>query len=266
MQKKMSFMGKDLLNASSRELRAIRGKDISMIFQDPMTSLNPFLKIGEQIIEPLQLHTSLTHRQMRAKAIEALEAMGISEAEHRLSQYPHEFSGGMRQRVMIATALINRPKLLIADEPTTALDVTVQAQVLALLQQRCNELGTGILFITHDLGVVAGFCNRVAVMYAGKVVEEGPTESIFYRPQHPYTQALERACPSNHTRGVSLASIPGGLPSLIDPPIGCRFAPRCAFAKPLCSSPQVQLKAIDAHHSTACIRVQLGELATLSKP
>ncbi|OYV47951.1 MAG: hypothetical protein B7X06_02310 [Verrucomicrobia bacterium 21-51-4] len=261
----MRFMDLDLLKISARDLRNIRGKDISMIFQDPMTSLNPFLKIGEQIIEPLKLHSNLSARQMRAQAIEGLEAMGISEAEHRLAQYPHEFSGGMRQRVMIATALITRPKLLIADEPTTALDVTVQAQVLALLQQRCQDLGTSILFITHDLSVVAGFCDRVTVMYAGKIVEEGRTESVFYHPQHPYTQALQHACPANHARGVPLASIPGSLPSLINPPPGCRFAPRCAFAEALCSTPEVALKAIGHNHATACIRVQRSEIPSLLK-
>jgi len=205
-----------------------------MIFQEPMTSLNPVLRIGDQIMEPLRLHEGLSKAAARARAKELLDLVGIPAPEQRLDEYPHQLSGGMRQRVMIAMALACGPQLLIADEPTTALDVTIQAQILELLRRLQQELGLAVLLITHDLGVVAEMCRRVVVMYAGQVVEEGPVEAVFADPQHPYTEGLLRAIPRLGERRAWLAVIPGGVPSPLDWPAGCRFAPRCpyAWAKP----------------------------------
>ena len=225
------FDGRDLLKLSLRELRAIRGKRISMIFQDPMTSLNPYLRVSTQMIEPLKIHTDLSHKAALNKAIAALEEVGIADAAKRVHSYPHEFSGGMRQRVMIATALITEPDLLIADEPTTALDVTVQAQILDLIKQRQERLGTAVILVTHDLGVVAGTCDRVLVMYGGQEMESGSTDQIFYQPMHPYTQALQKAIPSLQTKGELLYTIPGLPPDLGKPIQGCAFYPRCPFPK-----------------------------------
>tara|TARA_B100000965_G_scaffold356398_1_gene334351 strand:- start:4683 stop:5687 length:1005 start_codon:yes stop_codon:yes gene_type:complete len=253
----------DLLKASRKQLRSIRGKRISMVFQDPMTSLNPFLKVGTQLAEALQEHASIRTREAHKRAIEALEEVGIQDAAKRVEDYPHQFSGGMRQRVMIAMALITRPEVLIADEPTTALDVTVQAQILDILQKRRAELGTSIIFITHDLGVVSGFCDRVHVMYAGKTLESAPTRKLFEQSKHPYTQALQSSIPALHDKETALYTIPGSPPDLSNPPRGCPFAPRCEHAIPACSSDEtpMELKPIGEEHFSACIRYQQGDLS-----
>jgi oligopeptide transport system ATP-binding protein len=225
------FDGEDLLKLSPNRLRAYRGKRISMIFQDPMTSLNPYLKISTQMIEPLKLHTDLDDKTALNKAIAGLEEVGIADAARRVHSYPHEFSGGMRQRVMIATALITEPDLLIADEPTTALDVTVQAQILDIIKQRQDRLGTAVILVTHDLGVVAGTCDRVNVMYGGRVLESGTAEQVFYEPQHAYTRALQKAIPSLQSKGETLYTIPGLPPDLGKPIPPCAFYPRCPYPK-----------------------------------
>jgi oligopeptide transport system ATP-binding protein len=221
------FEGEDLLGLSEPRMRMVRGQKIAMIFQDPMTSLNPFLKISTQLAEPLIIHESMRKKEALHRAIEALEEVGIEDAARRIGSYPHEFSGGMRQRVMIAMALITRPQLLIADEPTTALDVTVQAQVLEILDRRRKELGTAVIFISHDLAVVGGVCEEVNVMYAGRVVERGPAERLFGDPQHPYTRALRDSQPAAHQPGEELASIGGNPPGPGDKRHGCAFGPRC---------------------------------------
>jgi oligopeptide transport system ATP-binding protein len=244
--------GSDLTTSSPRELRAVRGRRISMIFQDPMTSLNPYLRIGTQIAEPLRLHEGLSRNAALARAIEALEHVGIADAPQRIHDYPHQFSGGMRQRAMIAMALVTRPEILVADEPTTALDVTVQAQILDLMRRLQHEYGTAVLFITHDLGVVAEFCSRIAVMYAGQIVETGPTAAVFARPRHPYTAALRMALPGLEP-GTRLRAIAGEPPQLTAPPTGCSFAPRCPRAQAQCDGP-CTLHAIADHRATACIR------------
>ena len=225
------FQGEDLLKASRSRMREIRGGRISMIFQDPMTSLNPFLRISTQMVESLRLHSDVDRRQALNKAIAALEEVGMADAAKRIHGYPHEFSGGMRQRVMIASALLTEPDLLIADEPTTALDVTIQAQVLDLLKQRQERLGTAVILVTHDLGVGAGTCERVNVMYAGRDVESGTADQVFYEPKHAYTQALQKAIPSLHTKGDLLYTIPGMPPDLARPIPGCAFYPRCPYPK-----------------------------------
>jgi len=221
------FDGTDLLSADEKTLRGIRGKRISMIFQDPMTCLNPYLKIGDQIIEPLLIHHNYNKEEARKKAIEALKQVGMTSPEKRMKGYPHELSGGMRQRVMIAMALITEPELLIADEPTTALDVTVQAQILDLIKKLQKEKNTAVIFITHDLGVIAGVADRVMVMYAGEIVEEGLTEEIFYSACHPYTRALLKSIPANAQVGDELFSIDGLPPNLSHKITGCSFNPRC---------------------------------------
>ena len=257
------FDGIDLLDCNESELRRFRGKRISMIFQDPMTSLNPYLRVSDQLIEPLLVHERVSRREALKRAIASLEEVGIQDAGRRFHLYPHQFSGGMRQRVMIAMALINRPEILIADEPTTALDVTVQAQILALIRRRQKELGTAIIFITHDLGVVASFCRRVNVMYAGRVVESGFTEDIFASPLHPYNAALQQSIPALHRKGESLFTIPGAPPDLSRAITGCSFAPRCPFAADLCRNSPTTLEEPIAGHSTACLRVLRGEVSDL---
>jgi oligopeptide transport system ATP-binding protein len=254
------FDGVDLLHCSPGQARAIRGKRIAMIFQDPMTSLNPYMRISDQLIEPLLIHEKIARREALRRGLETLEAVGINDAAKRMHHYPHEFSGGMRQRVMIAMALITRPELLIADEPTTALDVTVQAQILELIARMQSELGMAVIFVTHDLGVVSGLCDRVQVMYAGRVVETSDTRTLFREPRHPYTRALQRSIPSMQPKGAELYTIPGLPPDLSRAIRGCAFAPRCEFAAPACQSEDPALGEIAPGHSQACLRVRDGEI------
>jgi oligopeptide transport system ATP-binding protein len=254
------FQGTDLTKCQERKMREIRGNDLAMIFQDPMTSLNPYMRIGDQVIEPLAIHQKISADEAWRRGIEALRAVGIQDVEKRMRSYPHEFSGGMRQRVMIATALITKPALLIADEPTTALDVSVQAQILELIQKMQRELGTAVVLITHDIGIVAGYCDRVLIMYAGRIVESAPTSEIFYEPKHPYNQALQRSIPALHSRGEKLHAIPGAPPDLSRSIQGCPFAPRCDYAQEKCVTSEISLKAVTPQHQSACLRVQLGEI------
>jgi oligopeptide transport system ATP-binding protein len=229
------FHGRDLLALPADELRAVRGDRIAMIFQDPMTSLNPFLRIATQMMEPLMLHRKLGRRAARARAVELLQQAGIAAAEARIDQYPHQFSGGMRQRVMIAMGLSCDPEILIADEPTSALDVTIQAQILDLVRELTRSHGTAVILITHSLGVVAGICDTLCVMYAGRIVERGPTAAVFAAPRHPYTQALIESVPRLDRKGPErLASIPGQPPSVIGLPECCPFHPRCDRAMAIC--------------------------------
>ncbi len=258
-----NFDGVDLLNCQEQLLRRIRGKRISMIFQDPMTSLNPYMRVSDQLVEPLLVHEKISRSRALAKAIASLEEVGIQDAAGRINLYPHQFSGGMRQRVMIAMALISRPEILIADEPTTALDVTVQAQILELIKQRQKDLGTAVIFITHDLGVVASFCKEVNVMYAGRIVESAPTEEIFARPMHPYNAALQQSIPALHKKGEILFTIPGMPPDLTIDFTGCSFAPRCAHATDPCWENTPSLKEMTPGHRTACSRFQQGEIANV---
>ncbi len=249
------WKGDDLLSMSSRRLRQIRGNDIAMIFQDPMTSLNPVHKIGHQLMEAIRLHQDVTQKQARARSLELLKAVGIPRAESRFDDYPHQFSGGMRQRVMIAMGLVNDPDLLIADEPTTALDVTIQAQILRLMKQLQREFGSAIIVITHDLGVVAETADDVVVMYAAKVAEHGSVSSIFHRPQHPYTWGLLGSLPRLDADVERLTQIPGQPPSLLMPPPGCRFHPRCPYVMDVCRTKEPALvPAIsrDSRHLQAC--------------
>ncbi|MBX7258494.1 MAG: ABC transporter ATP-binding protein [Candidatus Hydrogenedentes bacterium] len=254
------FDGIDLLSCSSARLRGIRGKRISMIFQDPMTALNPYLTIGAQVMEPLRIHERCSRGEAHRRAVEMLEAVGIRDADRRMRAYPHQFSGGLRQRVMIAMALITRPQLLIADEPTTALDVTVQAQILDLIKRLQRELGMAVILITHDLGVVAETCDRVLVMYAGRIVESSPAEALFDKPQHPYTEALMASLPSRRAKGEALYTIPGMPPDLVQPIKGCAFAPRCEKATGICRTSSCELRSGDGARATACVRIQRGEL------
>ena len=247
------FRGQDLLRTRAEEVREIRGRDIAMIFQDPLSSLNPVLKNGFQIEEAMLAHRHLSRKQTGARAVELLKKVRVPAPEERVRDYPHQLSGGMRQRTMIAMGLANEPAILIADEPTTALDVTVQAQILELLRDLNQELNTAIIMITHNLGVVAGLCSRVIVMYAGQIVEQGPVEEIFGRPQHPYTWALLRSVPRvdaiQHER---LRSIEGLPPDLISPPAGCRFHPRCPFRVDRCFGLEPPLETTSAGHTAAC--------------
>ena len=254
------FDGVDLLHCTPKQARSIRGKRVAMIFQDPMTSLNPFLRVSEQIIEPLLIHEKISRRDALTRALAMLEAVGINDAAKRIHYYPHEFSGGMRQRVMIAMALITKPELLIADEPTTALDVTVQAQILELIKKMQQELGMAVVFITHDLGVVSGLCDRVQVMYAGRIVETADTRTLFHAPRHPYTRALQRSIPALQSKGAELYTIPGLPPDVSKIIPGCSFAPRCEFAAGRCTASTPELAPIAPTHAQACLRVQAGEL------
>ncbi|WP_054740370.1 ABC transporter ATP-binding protein [Cellulosilyticum ruminicola] len=247
------FEGEDLLKKSEKEMQKVRGNSISMIFQDPMTSLNPTQKIGKQIAEVLREHKNISKAEAYAEAEKMLELVSMPEPKKRMNQYPHEFSGGMRQRAMIAMALACRPKLIIADEPTTALDVTVQAQILELLQKVQKEIGMSIIMITHDLGVVAKMCDRVAVMYAGQIVEQGSVEAIFNRPSHPYTKGLLSAVPSMEMdRSKALTTIPGTPPDLFAPPAGCGFYARCNKAMKVCQNHMPQMQMIDGELTSAC--------------
>jgi len=254
------FDGTDLLHCPEDELRHIRGNRLSMIFQDPMTSLNPYMRIGDQVTEPLRIHRGLSRTEAFKRGPAALREVGIQDADNRVRSYPHEFSGGMRQRVMIAMALITKPELLIADEPTTALDVTVQAQILELIREMQKELGTAVIFITHDIGIVSGFCDRALVMYAGRVLEAAPTTLLFEKPKHPYNQALQRAIPALNEKGRELYTIPGAPPDVSKPIVGCPFAPRCEYALEKCVTSEILLKEVALSHHSACLRVQLGEL------
>ena len=249
----VTFDGKDLLAMSARELRSVRGKDISMVFQDPMSSLNPSFTIGNQLIETVRLHTDLRPRAARARAVELLDMVGISDPQVRLNQYPHQLSGGMRQRVMIAQALACEPRLLIADEPTTALDVTIQAEILDLLRSLQRRLGMSMIFVTHDLGVVADVCDRVVVLYAGQVVEQAPVEELFRSPRHPYTRALLKAMPQVAGAGERLTAIPGVVPLPSALPTGCRFGPRCPHQEAVCEAP-VTLTGRPLLHEVRCVR------------
>ena len=249
------FRGENLLEASQRRLRALRGSEVSMIFQDPMTSLNPVLSIGKQLVEAVVLHRDVTTREARELAIEGLQEVGIPRPERRIDDYPHQFSGGMRQRVMIAMALINEPALLIADEPTTALDVTTQAQILGLIRRLQAERGTAVVLITHDLGVVAETVDDIVVMYAARVAERAPVFSLFERPLHPYTWGLLGSLPRLDVELERLSQIRGQPPSLLRPPAGCRFRPRCAFAFDRCRAelPDAVPAAFDPGHLDACL-------------
>ena len=253
---KISWLGRDLVPLGANEMRRIRSKEIAIIFQEPMTSLNPVYTVGEQIAEVIRLHEGLNRRDTLDRTIEMLRLVNIPTPERRVHDYPHQFSGGMRQRVMIAMALSCDPKLLIADEPTTALDVTIQAQILDLLSEMKSRFGMAIMLITHAMGVVAETAQRVVVMYAGRVVEEASAEQLFAQPLHPYTQGLIRSIPRIDTsvgKKQRLEAIAGMVPSLIDPPPGCRFAPRCKFARPACTEAVPELRATEPGHKVACI-------------
>ena len=248
------FDGEDLAKKSDKEMQTIRGNEISMIFQDPMTSLNPVFTIGNQIMEAIIKHQKMSKDQARQPAIDMLKLVGIPSPEKRIDQYPHEFSGGMRQRAMIAMALSCEPKLLIADEPTTALDVTIQAQILELMKDLKDRLNTSIILITHDLGVVADVCTRIIVMYGGLIMEEGTTEEIFYKPQHPYTLGLMRSIPkmSDKENKERLIPIDGTPPDLLKPPAGCPFAPRCDHAMKICMTQMPEYTKSSDTHRAAC--------------
>ena len=238
---KMTFAGEDLTTLSPRQMSKLQGNRISMIFQEPMTSLNPSYTIGNQLMEGMIAHQRVSRKEARDRAVFLLEKVGITAAASRLSQYPHQLSGGLRQRVMIAMSLLLRPQLLIADEPTTALDVTVQAQIMKLLSDLQGEFGTAIILITHDLGVVAGACENTLVMYGGRVMEYGTTEALFENPSHPYTQGLLRAIPRLDQEGEELLTIPGNPPNMLKPMQGCPFQPRCSFAHDRCISTEPAL-------------------------
>ena len=244
----------DIVTASERDMQKIRGKEVSMIFQDPMTCMNPTTQVGKQVIESVRLHTRMGHKEASQQAVEHLTQVHIPNPKERARQYPHEFSGGMRQRAMIAMALSCKPKLLIADEPTTALDVTIQAQILQLLGELRTQINTAIILITHDLGVVAGIADRVAVMYAGKIVETGTTREIFYEHKHPYTEALLGSLPQTDTKKQErLVSIPGTPPDLLNPPKGCGFAARCRHCMRICREEQPPVFRVGAtDHAASC--------------
>ena len=253
---RIMFEGRDLLTLQPAEMRSVRGNQIAMIFQDPLSSLHPFYKVGTQLIEAIKTHQDVSKSAARARAVELLTMVGIPDPRRRVDQYPHEFSGGMRQRVMIAMALANEPDLLIADEPTTALDVTVQAQILALLQELQDRLGMAIILITHDLGVVAEFADEIAVMYAGRIVERGSDEQIFFSPQHPYTWGLLKSIPRLDTpRDEELVPISGRPPSLIQRPPGCHFHPRCPYVRDEHKRIDPPLTPVtgDPGHEAACL-------------
>ena len=250
---KIIFDDKDITKPTEKLMQTIRGNDMSMIFQDPMTSLNPLFTVGDQLTEHLIKHKKISKKEANEKAIKMLDMVGIPSPEKRLKQYPHEFSGGMRQRVMIAMSLICEPKLIIADEPTTALDVTIQAQILDLMKDLKSKLDTSIILITHDLGVVADLCSRINVMYGGLIVEEGTTEDIFYRGRHPYTWGLLRSVPNPKSElKEKLVPIEGQPPDLLKPPIGCPFTARCDYAMKICKEKQPPLFEISNGHRAAC--------------
>jgi len=257
------FEGIDLLKLSDDDIRKVRGNKIAMVFQDPMTFLNPVLTIGKQIMEALQLHMGMTKKQARDRSAELLAMVGIPESESRLDDYPHQFSGGMRQRVMIAMALACNPQILVADEPTTALDVTIQAQIVDLVKRLRDEIGLAIIWITHDLGVIAGLADRMMVMYAGHVVEEAPVKELYANPRHPYTLGLLGSLPRlDEIRQDKLTSIEGLPPDLIDLPPGCPFQPRCVYAVDKCRQVRPALEPVAPKHTIACwVDVSLGGAA-----
>ncbi len=256
---KVMFKGQDLTKVSEGEMREIRGREMAMIFQDPMTSLNPVFKVGWQVAEPMRLHSGWDAKRALSSAVNMLGRVGIPSAAARADDYPHQFSGGMRQRVMIAMGLTTTPQVLIADEPTTALDVTIQAQILDLLRQVNRDFGTATILITHNLGVVAGMCERVIVMYAGRIVEAGPTKDVFAHPKHPYTWALLRSIPRlDAERHEPLKPIEGLPPNLIDLPTGCAFHPRCAFVVERCSRDVPALLRVGDTQQSACWVTQAG--------
>ena len=246
------FKGEDLVFASEKRMREIRGNEIAMIFQEPMTSLNPVFPVGDQIGEAIRLHTKVGKKEARQRAIEMLKKVGIPRAEAIVDEYPHQLSGGMRQRVMIAMAMVCSPELLIADEPTTALDVTIQAQILDLMRQLNRESQTAVLLITHDLGVVAQMCHRVVVMYAGKVIEQGDVRTILKRPKHPYTIGLLQSLPKLEEKQERLYSIPGNVPLPGSVKTGCRFAPRCEHASDRCLAEMPELFDVGENHRARC--------------
>jgi oligopeptide/dipeptide ABC transporter ATP-binding protein len=258
------FEGQDLLQVDDAEMRSIRGNRMAMVFQEPMTSLNPVLTIGRQVTETLELHQNMNKSQARERAEELIRLVGISDAGSRLKDYPHQFSGGMRQRVMIAMALSCNPRLIIADEPTTALDVTIQAQILELMQDLAQQFGTAMIIITHNLGVVARYAQRVLVMYAGKIIETGTAQEIYHNPSHPYTLGLLKSVPRlDEARKVSLDPIEGLPPDLVDLPVGCSFAPRCPYVYERCTQETPVLMNHSDGHTTACWRhEELQELKT----
>ncbi len=250
----VSFAGEELLEKSEEEMRRLRGNAVTMIFQDPMTSLNPLKTVGFHIMEVLRRHRGMPGPQARAEALALLDKVGVPSPGERLDQYPHEFSGGMRQRVLIAMALACRPRLLIADEPTTALDVTIQAQILSLIAELQRAEGMSVVLITHDLGVVASLCHRVCVLYGGMIMEEGAIDEIFYQTAHPYTRALLNSIPARALeRGQRLEPIRGYAPSLMNPPPGCPFAPRCAFRQPRCDGGVPEMASLSPTHRMRCI-------------
>ena len=249
------FQGRDLLELSEKDMRSLRGNDISMIFQEPMTSLNPVYTVGTQIGEAIRIHQSLGRRAARSRAIELLGLVGIPAPEKRVDSYPHTLSGGMRQRAMIAMALACDPRLLIADEPTTALDVTIQAQILDLLRLLQEKMAMSVLFISHDLGVMAEFAHEIAVMYAGRIVEHAPTEALFRDPRHPYTRGLLQSLPSERNRGKRLPTIAGIVPDLRALPKGCRFQDRCQWATEVCREREPALEVVDGR-SVACFNAE----------
>lgn len=244
--------GRELVGLAEKEMRALRGREVAMIFQDPMMTLNPVLRIDTQMIEAVTAHQSISEKAARARAIETLSKVGIPSPAERLTSYPHQFSGGMRQRVAIAIALLNSPALIIADEPTTALDVTIQSQILAEMQQLCAETGTALIWITHDLTVVAGLARRIAVMYAGRIVEAGSVDEVLDRPLHPYTKGLLGSLPSAGIAGTPLQQIPGAAPSLARLPPGCAFAPRCPVASDVCRLTAPEVNAVMDGRSARC--------------
>lgn len=251
-QGEVLFEGSDLLKRKEKDMLRVRGKEIAMVFQDPMSSLNPVYKIGNQIIESIRWHDKISREEATKRAIELLALVGIPSPRARLNNYPHEFSGGMRQRVMIAMALACHPKLLIADEPTTALDVTIQAQILQLLKKIKEQEGMTVILVTHDLGIVAELCDRVIVLYGGKKMEEGPVEDIFYRPGHPYTKGLLKSVPSVKNSKERLIPIKGSPPDLLNPPRGCPFCYRCDQAMKLCVDSEPEYQFMEEGHACAC--------------
>ena len=248
--------GQDLTHLSNTQLNRVRGPKIAMIFQEPMSALNPVMRVGAQIAEGPQVHLGLNRAKASERALELMRRVGIPDPERRYRAYPHEFSGGMRQRVMIAIALSCEPSVVLCDEPTTALDVTIQDQILRLLTRLCRESGTSLVFVTHDLPVVAQVCDQLAVMYAGQIVEHGPVQEVLTRPSHPYTLGLVRSAPDVDRVRSSLLAIPGSPPSLINPPAGCRFHPRCSFAEQDCLTTVPPLRPIGAGRATACLHYE----------